>query len=137
MELFIKIKDGEPFEHPIIGDNFRQAFPHIDTNDLHPEFARFERVEPPTVGVYEAHEGVTYEKLGDVYKDVHHVRHMTAEEITIKQNEAKALWAENGYPSWIFDEETCCFMPPIPRPIDGIIYRWDEPTTSWVELTTE
>lgn len=137
MELFIKIKDGKPFEHPILGSNFRQAFPHIDTNDLPPEFARFERISLPDVGAYEVYENTTYERDGAVFKDVHHVYHLTTEEITTKQNEVKALWAENGYPSWIFDEETCRFMPPIPRPIDGIIYRWDEPTTSWVELTTE
>jgi hypothetical protein len=47
MELFIRIKDGEPFEHPIFGANFRQAFPHVDTENLPPEFARFVRVPPP------------------------------------------------------------------------------------------
>ena len=30
MRLFIQIRDGQPFEHPIIEDNFREAFPDID-----------------------------------------------------------------------------------------------------------
>ena len=32
MELYIRIVDGKPFEHPILGDNFRSVFPDIDTN---------------------------------------------------------------------------------------------------------
>lgn len=134
MELFIQIKDGKPFEHPILGGNFRQAFPHIDPNNLPPEFAQFERIEPPSIGIYEIYEGVTYEKHGDFYKDVHHVRGMTQDEVLAKQNQAKAEWSENGFVSWLFDENTCSFVPPIPRPMDGKIYRWDEPTVSWVEV---
>ena len=41
MELFIQIRNGQPFEHPIFGDNFRQAFPDVDVDNLPPEFARF------------------------------------------------------------------------------------------------
>ena len=138
MNLYIQLKNGLPFEHPILEDNFRQAFPHIDVNNLPPAFAKFERVEQPSVGVYEVYEGVTYEKFGDVFKDVHHIRPMTAEEKTAKQNAIKAQWAENpGWTSWIFDEETCSFKPPVPRPIDGKPYRWDEATTSWIEIKPE
>ena len=39
--------------------------------------------------------------LKDIVTDVHHVRNMTAEEKTAKQDEAKAIWAENGYASHI------------------------------------
>jgi len=80
MELFIRIKDGLPFEHPILEDNFCEAFPDIDIINLPPEFARFERVERPEIGSYQVYEGVTYELIGDIYKDVHHVREMTNEE---------------------------------------------------------
>lgn len=77
MELFIRIVDGQPFEHPIFEDNFRQAFPDVDVNNLPPEFARFERVAIPEIGLYEVYEGVSYELIDGVYKDVHHVRLMT------------------------------------------------------------
>jgi len=87
MELFIRIKDGQPFEHPISGENFREAFPHIDVNNLPPEFAKFERVEHPKLGLWDFYEGVTYEWFGDVVKDVHHVREMTASEVEIKRAE--------------------------------------------------
>jgi len=36
--------------------------------------------------------------------------------------------------SWVLDEDTCQWEPPIPYPTDDKTYRWDEPTTSWVEV---
>ena len=74
MELYIRIKDGQPFEHPILGDNFRQAFPDIDTNNLPLEFAKFTRVPRPVLGANEVYEGCTYAWSGDLITDVHHVR---------------------------------------------------------------
>lgn len=135
MELFIQIRGGAPFEHPILGDNFRQVFPEIDVNNLPPEFAKFIRVEPPQIGVYEIYEGVTYEWQEGVVTDIHHVRSMTTEEIATKQNQVKEAWGQNGYPSWGFDEETCSFDPPTPYPNDDKFYNWDEPSLSWVEVT--
>lgn len=135
MELFIQIRDGQPFEHPIFAENFRAAFPGVDTENLPPEFARFERVAAPVVGVYEVYEGVTYEWRDDSVTDAHHVRVMTAEEIAAKQDSAKANWAKNGYASWVFEEATCAFKAPTPQPDDEKFYRWDEPTLSWVEVT--
>ena len=79
MELYIQIKNEQAFQHPILGDNFRQAFPDIDTNNLPSTFARFTRLPEPVLGVYELCEGCTYQ--------------------------------------------------------DGNSYRWDENTTSWVEVT--
>lgn len=135
MELFIRIVDGQPFEHPIFGDNFRAAFPEVDINNLPAGFARFERVAPPVLGVYEVYEGVSYEMRADgVYTDMHQVRQMTAEEIASKQHAVKAAW-NNRFPSWVFDEATCSFMPPVPYPTDNKTYRWDEPTISWVEVS--
>lgn len=136
MELYIKLIDGVPVDHPILGDNFRQVFPNIDTDNLPPEFAKFIRVAPPVIGIYEVYEGVTYERIGDIYTDVHHVRPMTADEKLEKQNEVKADWAIRvGWASWIFDEQGCGFVPPIPYPTDGNFYQWDEATCQWVAPT--
>lgn len=38
------------------------------------------------------------------------------------------------FASWILDEETCVWVPPIAKPDDGQTYRWDEQTVSWVVL---
>jgi len=37
------------------------------------------------------------------------------------------------YPSWILDEETCLWNPPIQYPNDGKLYAWEEETISWKE----
>jgi hypothetical protein len=34
------------------------------------------------------------------------------------------------YSSWVLDEETCQWLPPLERPQDGY-YVWDESTISW------
>lgn len=79
-ELFIQIRDGQPHEHPIFKDNFLEAFPHVDIDNLPPEFARFVRVERPTCTLLEVIEGPTYEWVDGVVKDVWVVRAMTSEE---------------------------------------------------------
>jgi hypothetical protein len=38
------------------------------------------------------------------------------------------------YPSWALIENTCQWEAPIQMPTDGY-YKWDESTTSWVEVT--
>lgn len=72
MELFIQIKDGQPFEHPIHGANFRAAFPDIDVNNLPPNFARFIRIPKPKPdeGKCIVKSTCTYQWDGDVVKDV-------------------------------------------------------------------
>lgn len=135
MNLYIQLQNGEPVNHPIAEENLRQAFPEMDLNNLPETFARFERVPGPGLDVYEVSEGATYEWVDGVVKDVHHVRAMTAEEQTAKQDAVKAEWQQNGFASWIFNEETCRFEAPVPYPSDGKFYVWDEPATSWVEPT--
>lgn len=136
MELFIRLVDGQPFEHPIIGDNFRQAFPDIDTENLPASFARFTRYPMPDVGPYEIYQGVTYERdESGGFCDVHHVRNMSDDEKVNKQNQVKQAWIEaDGFASWVFDEVTCTMQPPTPYPADGKNYRWDESVVGWVEL---
>lgn len=104
MELFIQIRDGQPYEHPIFGDNFREAFPDIDTSNLPPEFARFERIPIPDIGVYEIAEGPVYQWVNGIVKDVWTVRPMTAEE---KQQKISEAMAEPHPDGWIFNEQTC------------------------------
>jgi hypothetical protein len=148
MELYIRIKDGQPFEHPIFGDNFRQAFPDIDVNNLPAEFARFERVERPVLGQYEVmlSENATYELIDGVYKDVWHKRDMTEEEREAKRQASiqavQSAWAARpqaeNWSAWVLNEETFAYDPPIPRPekdqtkIDaGILTMWCGADNNW------
>jgi len=38
------------------------------------------------------------------------------------------------YPSWMIDEATCQWQPPVPMPTEGM-YSWDEATQTWIEVT--
>jgi hypothetical protein len=39
--------------------------------------------------------------------------------------------------SWTLNEDTCQWQAPVAMPDDGKMYRWDEDTTSWVEIVAE
>jgi len=39
--------------------------------------------------------------------------------------------------SWVLNEDTCKWEPPVPYPTDDKSYFWDEETTSWVEVEIE
>jgi hypothetical protein len=41
------------------------------------------------------------------------------------------------YLSWILDEDSCNWMPPIPYPESEGTYEWNEETVSWKEIDTE
>ena len=36
------------------------------------------------------------------------------------------------FESWVLNEESCNWEPPIPYPTDGQMYTWDENTVAWV-----
>jgi hypothetical protein len=81
MEMFIKLENGQPVEHPIMGDNFRRVFPHIDPNNPGPQFAKFVRINRKDVGQYKiVTGGPTYGWVGDTVQDIWETRDMTAEE---------------------------------------------------------
>lgn len=131
--LFIQMRDGQPYEHPITETNMRLAFPNLDLDNLPDTFAEFERVAPPALGPYEKNLQVSYELVDGKYKDVFTKENLTDAEKTAKQNQVKAEWADNnGYASWTFNEDTCAFEPPTPAPDDGKIYYWEEESLSWL-----
>jgi hypothetical protein len=44
------------------------------------------------------------------------------------------FYAPKPYASWTLNQSTWLWESPIPYPNDGKLYKWDEPTTSWVEI---
>ncbi len=46
-----------------------------------------------------------------------------------------AFISPKPFASWLLDEATCQWKPPVEKPQDGKIYQWDEPTISWIEIT--
>ncbi len=39
------------------------------------------------------------------------------------------------FDSWTLNETTCRWQAPVPYPQDGRIYRWDEDSLTWIEVT--
>lgn len=150
MILYIKLdEDGGCVNHPHLAENLYALYPDHDFDSGPPTgWALFTRVSPPEIGPYElfedcgcencdgfTHNGLTYELQDDgTFSDVWHVRQMTAEEKTSKQDAVKADWSENGFASWVFNEDTCSFDAPVAYPDDGNEYTWNEETTSWEEV---
>lgn len=50
--------------------------------------------------------------------------------------EKDAFIPPQPYPSWILDNDTCLWNPPIPFPNDGKPYIWNESTQTW-DIVTE
>lgn len=48
-----------------------------------------------------------------------------------------AFIAPQPFESWLLDEETAQWRAPIPYPVDGLIYQWDETVLDWVALKPE
>lgn len=47
-----------------------------------------------------------------------------------------AFIAPKPYLSWVLDEDTCMWNPPVAMPNNEKYYYWDEPTVSWIEEAT-
>lgn len=47
------------------------------------------------------------------------------------------FYARRPYASWVWNSETFVWSSPVPYPENGKQYSWNEPTTSWVEITQE
>ena len=51
--------------------------------------------------------------------------------------ERDAFIPPKPFDSWVLDEATCRWTAPVDYPTDGGDYRWDEETTSWVQIEVE
>lgn len=141
MKLYIRLKNGQPFEHPVTEDNLSQAFPDIDLNNLPEWVVKFTRVDAPIntlTSPYETLE-LSYQIVGDVVMDVWEKRSFTEAEKLKKQADVKEEWFTHAlstkFVSWTFNEDTCAFEAPVAMPNDGKSYYWSEATLSWVEVT--
>ena len=136
MKLYIETENGLPINHPALEENLLQAFGEIPTH-----WKPFLRVERPTLAAYQAlnTQEPEYLLVDSVWTDVWSIRDMTADEIAFKQQAAKKDWAllpnRENFTAWVFDEVTCSYIPPVPRPDDGKLYRWDGTMSNWVEVT--
>jgi hypothetical protein len=49
--------------------------------------------------------------------------------------ERDAFIPPQPFASWTLNEDTCLWDAPVAQPDDGKLYRWDEETLAWVEIT--
>ena len=133
MEFVIKVENNQPVGHPIMFDNFLMIYPGTDYNNLPNGYVKFNRVQRPTVGVFEhVSESPVYVLENGVASDVWAVTPFTEEE---RQQAIEEARQQQPYPSWTFIEDELRFEPPTPYPTDDKAYEWNEDITSWVEVS--
>jgi hypothetical protein len=49
--------------------------------------------------------------------------------------EHDVFYAPQPYPSWMLNQTSWLWEAPVPYPTDGKIYQWNDPATSWIEVT--
>jgi hypothetical protein len=81
MNLYIQIKNNQPFEHPAFEENLLQAFGTVPEH-----WEPFVRVQCPVPTIYQnVDEEPTYQKINGVWTDNWNLRDMTSEEKLAKQ----------------------------------------------------
>lgn len=45
------------------------------------------------------------------------------------------FYSPQPYPSWVLNQSTWLWEPPVPMPTDGKRYHWHEATSTWIEST--
>jgi hypothetical protein len=134
MEFIIKIENGEPSGLPMLTSNYKECNPEVDLENLPPSLAFYKINPAPILGAYEKLDSdVTRTYIDGVVVENKVVLLMTEEEKLDKQTSVKNNWAIRGFSSWTFDEELCCYVPPVPYPSDtSTLYRWQEEVLNWV-----
>jgi hypothetical protein len=129
--MYIQVRNGGPFEHPILEDNMRWIFPDFDPDNPPEGYEEFVRVPMPEPKPFEIHTMTAYEKRSDgMWTDVHYVRPMVDHERTAVLTHAETY---RPFPSWILNEDTLAWEAP-KKPPAGRKYRynWNEGTQEWV-----
>jgi len=131
--LYIRLKNGQPFEHPITESNLLLAYADIDLNNLPSYVVPFISSTKPSSNIYQVVEE-SYSLENNVVKQNWIVRDMTPEEKLVKQELAKNTAINKDDNSLVFDLDTCQFIPPIPYPTDGKTYEWNSSSSDWIEI---
>jgi len=129
--LFIEIKDGKPYAHPLHEDNLLYLDPSIQLPNE--KYMKFIRAPIPKHGIYEVVDGSTYEIKNGVVEETWNIRQMDAE--TKAELIAKYKVDSKRFDSWIWEDETCSYIPPVLPPpyVEGVNIHWNESKLSWEE----
>lgn len=81
---------------------------------------------------YNSRGGVHYLPDSDIPSGKPHLRYNYAGIGYAYDKVRDAFIPPKVYDSWILDEETCLWKPPIPYPNDEKYYYWDEEKLNWI-----
>jgi hypothetical protein len=98
-------------------DEERDAF-------IPPKISPYAVLDEETCTWVVSQEPLREDSVWKVVEDENGSRLVLKDEITIVQ----------PFPSWTFSEEYDAWVAPVANPADGKLYRWDEPTLSWIEV---
>jgi hypothetical protein len=114
MSHFAKVLDGKVTQVIVAEQEFFDTF--VDSSAgtwLQTSYNTYGNQHPngkPLRGNY-AGIGFTYDKENDVF------------------------YEPQPFPSWILNNTTWLWEAPVAMPTDGKIYKWDEVTTNWIEIS--
>lgn len=117
LEMFIMIKDGQPYQSPLFKEALLKRIPNIDFENLPENIVRFKRGVSPSIGTYEVFLGTQYVWDNGIVTEQFNIRPMTTDEKHEKQITTKLLWKlTHGNDleklnNWVFNEETCEYEP--------------------------
>jgi hypothetical protein len=142
MKCIIQIDEsGNPINHPVLLDNFIQSFPDLDiSGDTAPQgWAWFTKINlnknDLTANIKQIIDRTyVYNTETNAFEDNYFVRMQTDEELV---ETYAAFEPYKPFPSWILDEDTLLYLPPVPKPdtpaSNGMFYKWDESILNWIE----
>lgn len=115
MSHFAKVLDGKVIQVIVAEQDFFDTF--IDTSAgewIQTSYNTYGNQHPKNNSLRGNYAGIgfTYDRENDVF------------------------YAPQPYPSWTLNQDTWLWESPVPMPTNGI-YKWDEPTLNWVEVTEE
>ena len=97
-ELYIRIENGKPVDHPIAGWNLRMFYPDLNPENPPKGFERFTRMEAPELGEYDVMVGVEYAKSNYGWQDKYIIREMTDREREEHDYKKAMITAIRSYP---------------------------------------
>jgi hypothetical protein len=138
MNLYIEIDNGVTKNHPAVEENLLDVFGYIP-----PNWEPFVRVPQPEVFLKKTTSDTPeYQKINGVWTDVWTLVDVSPEEkaetIRVKQTAWAAHANAFNFTSWVLNETTGNFEPPVPRPTNtDINYRWCGAESIWKEAPTK
>jgi hypothetical protein len=85
----------------------------------------------------------SYNTIGGIYRDPETNQPAVDQSKAFRKNFAgigytydktrDAFIPPKPFESWLLNDDTCYWIPPVPYPTDGKVYYWDETSLSWIE----